>query len=110
MGNNPIWNQTEKKWELEGCSTRYLLSLMKKGYPCSASSRSWALRNGRMEEYEKSYGYDPCDTGGAHTITFAEIKAVLATRPHIPGKLEAKAQRQLKAKQRKDRSRRRLRK
>ena len=41
--------------------------------------------------------YDVTENGGRCVVTLELVKAVLATREHIPGKIEAKAIRQRKA-------------
>lgn len=43
--------------------------------------------------------FSPCDSKSDYGWNYAEIKAELATRPHIPGKLEARAKRQEAARQ-----------
>lgn len=46
--------------------------------------------------YARAFGgwFSPCDSSSSYGFFYDDIKAELATRPHIPGKLEAKANRQ----------------
>lgn len=54
----------------------------------------------RYDIPEDEVGCDPINdySGGGCWVTLAQVKAELATRPHVPNKAEAKAIRQERAK------------
>lgn len=56
---------------MKRCSTRELLKI-------------W-LHVARISGY-----YSPCESGSSIAVSYDDIKIELATRPHIPGKLEAR--------------------
>jgi hypothetical protein len=72
-------------YNLKAQPTRLLLQWKRKAYRCWGGAPN------------PHAGYDPTECGG--NISVADLKAELATRPHVPNKVESREARRLRQKQ-----------
>ena len=74
--------------------TRQLLGLRNRIYAVNGHGSS-------LPELNPNASYDVSDNHQGMNVTMSQVKAELATRPHVPNKKEARAIRQAKAKAKK---------
>jgi hypothetical protein len=98
------WTWDPVAW-LKTQHTKQLLQLRDTIHRVYGGYRISSLQAIGSETVEHEAGYNPFDdcSGGTTFVTLAQVKAELATRPHVPNKAEAKVIRQQKAKAKQNR-------